>query len=117
MSGCVSVTMYWCWTGSTGMSRPIMAPVAAREVARCGDDVLRDPVTLVGSHEPFATGSLFDSRHAGLAMDDRALRTGAPGQGLGEVRRLDVAVVGMADGADKAVGDRQGPDLAYVVGP
>ena len=27
ISGCASVTMYWCSTGITGTSRPTMAPV------------------------------------------------------------------------------------------
>ena len=88
---------------------------APREIARGGDDVLCDPVDFVGPHEPFAAGSLFDTRHAVLAMDDRAPGSGAPGQGLGEIRGLDVTVVGVADGADEAIGDRQGPDLADLL--
>ena len=50
-----------------------------------------------------------------MALDLGALGTCAACQGLGEVRRLDVAVFWMADGAEQPVGGRQRPYLAHLL--
>ena len=89
---------------------------AAREVARCRHDVFGDPVTLVGAHEPFAAARLLDADDAGLALDRSTPEAGAASQRLREIGRLYVAIVGMANGADESIGDRQRPDVVYLVG-
>ena len=78
------------------------------------DHMLAADVASGGLDQPIAALAL-NGRHPGLADDFRPLGAGAPGQGLGEVRRLNVAVVGVADGAHQAVNVAQGPEVAHLV--
>ena len=66
------------------------------------DHMFAADVASRGLDQPIAPLAL-NGRHLGLAHDFRPLGAGAPGQGLGEVRRLNVAVVGVANGAHQAV--------------
>ncbi len=88
----------------------------AREVAGAGDHVFAGDVALVGRHPPFAIHRLRDAGDRGVAIDLGAARARTLGQRLGQVGRLDIAVVGMLDGADDAVGFAQRPDFLQLCG-
>ena len=67
------------------------------------DHVIAGDVALFGVHYPAAGGRLGDPDHRGLAVDRGTARTGAPGQRLGQVGGLDVAVLRMKNAADQSV--------------
>jgi hypothetical protein len=54
ISGCCSVTMYWCSTGITGMSSPTISPVlrAKLPVAETTCSQVISPLSVVTSHSP-----------------------------------------------------------------
>ncbi len=96
--------------------QPDHGPGAAGEIAGGRNHVLAGDVALVGLHQPFAVRLLDDAGDRGLAMDGRAAGAGAAGQGLGQVGRLDIAVVGMLDGADQVIDLAQRPDFLDLGG-
>ena len=65
---------------------------------------------------PLAVARLLDAGDHGVAVDFGAAIARALGQGLGQVGRLDIAVIGMLDGADDAVGLAQRPDSLTCAG-
>jgi hypothetical protein len=71
------------------------------------------PLSVFTSHSPPACRSMPVTVVLRLISAPRAR---ALGQRLGQVGRLDVAVVGMLDGADEAVGVAQRPDLLDSAG-
>ena len=88
---------------------------SAREATRGRHHVFADDVALVRAYQPLAAGPFLDGRDSRLAMDRRPRGTRTTGQRLREVGGLDIAVPGVADGADQAVADGQWPDLAYLL--
>ncbi len=86
------------------------------EIARGGDDVLASNVALVGHHLPLAVRLPLDRRHSRLAVDLAAAVARAPRQRLGEVGRLDVAVLRMLDGADDPLDVAERPDVLDLAG-
>ena len=78
---------------------PDHAAGLAGETARSRDDVLADDVALVGDDLPFAARLPLDRRHRRPPVDLAALIARAARQRLGQVGRLDVAVLGMLDRA------------------
>ena len=85
------------------------------EVAGAGDHVLAGDVALVGLDQPLATGLLHNAGDRGLAVDGRAALAGTPGEGLGQVRGLDVTVRRVLDGAEQIIGLGQRPDGFHLV--
>ncbi len=67
-------------------------------------------VALVGRDQPFAARKLGDRGHSGVAVEGRAALPRALGQRLRQVGGLDIAVVGVLDRAEDAVGVTQRPD-------
>ncbi len=88
----------------------------ARIVAGRGNDVVAGDVALLRLHDPGTGCCLFDRQHGRVAVDRRAAGTRAPGQRLGQVGRLDVAVVRMEDAADEAVDVAERPEFGNVLG-
>src|SRR5436190_23225356 len=82
----------------------------AREISRARYDMLASNVALVGLHQPFARGKLLNGGHRGVAVNLRTPAARPLGQSLGEIRGLDVAVIGMLDGADDPVRFAQWPN-------
>ena len=72
----------------------------ARIVAGGADHVLGDDVALVGGQLPLARGRALDAGHFGLLVDLCAAAAGPLAQRHGQIRRRDVAVVGMIERAD-----------------
>ena len=114
IAGCGSVTIYWCSTGMTGMSRPSIAPVWRTKlpVAETTCSQVMSPLSVLTSHSPDGFCSMAVTRR--LAVDLGAARAGALGEGLRQVGGLDIAVVGMLDGADDAIGLAERPDLLHL---
>ena len=83
----------------------------AGEVAGRADDVVGGDVALVGADHPAPVGGALEARHRGHAVDLGPQGAGTLGERLGEVGRLDVAVVRMLDRAEEAVRLAQRPDL------
>ena len=88
----------------------------AREIAGGADHMLGQDVTLVGPDQPLAGGLLADAGDPGLAVDLGAALARSFGQRLGDVGRLDVAILRMADRADDAVDVAERPDLLDLPG-
>jgi hypothetical protein len=86
----------------------------AREVARRRDDVFAGDVALVGLDDPLAIGLLLDAGDDRVAVDFGTARAGTLGHRLCQVGGLDIAVVGVLDRADDAVGLAQRPDLLHL---
>ena len=86
-------------------------PGAPREAPGGAHHVLADDVALVGVHAPLGAGGPGDSGHDGVAVNLRAPVPCTGGECLGQIRRLHVAVPGMADRSDQAVDVAQRPDL------
>ena len=103
--------------GDGGNVEPDHRPGLAGVVAGGAHHVLAHDVALVGAHPPLAAHGPLDGRHLGAAMDLRPPVAGAAGEGLGEVGGLNVAVLGVEDGADEAVRVAERPDrLDFVRG-
>ena len=89
---------------------------APGEVTGRADHVLADDVALVGVHAPLAARGPGDPRDRGVAVDLRAAIARAGRERLGQIRRLHVAVSGVADRPDQAVDVAQRPDLLHLHG-
>ena len=85
-----------------GHVEPDHAPGLAREIAARGDHVLADDVALVGDDLPFAAARRLDRGHGRLAVDLGAVVARAARERLRQIGGLDVAVLGMLDGAENA---------------
>ena len=72
--------------------------------------MLGGDVALVRADQPFAGGRALDACDGGVAVDLGAERPRSPGERLGQVGGLDVAVVGVLDRADQAIGLAKRPD-------
>ena len=83
-----------------------MAPVRRAKLPVAAHDMLAGDVALVGLDQPFAVGGRSMPITARVAIDLGAAVARALGQGLGQVGGLDVAVIGMLDGAENAIGVR-----------
>ena len=83
----------------------------ARKVAGGGNDVLAGDVALVGLHHPLAVRLLLDAGDGGVAVDLSTARARTLRHGLGEIGRLDIAVIGVLDRAEQAIGLAERPDL------
>ena len=88
---------------------------AAGEIAGGGDDVLAGDVALVGLDQPFAGRRLLDAGHRRVAVDFGAAIARAARERLRQVGGLDIAVVGMLDGAEDAVRLAERPDLLHLL--
>ena len=77
--------------------------------------MLAGDVALVGLDQPFAVRLLLDAGDRRVAVDFGAAVARALGQRLGQVGRLDIAVVGMLDGAEDAVRLAERPDLLQLL--
>jgi hypothetical protein len=86
------------------------------EIAGGGHQVLAGYVALIGGDLPFAGRRLGNCGDAGLAVDPSAAVAGALGERLGQVGGLDIAVIGMLDGAENALDIAQRPDLLDLIG-
>ncbi len=93
------------------MSRPDHGAGLARKVAGSRNHMFAGDVALVGLHKPFAIGLLLDAGDRGVAIDFGTTRTRPLGHGLGQVGWLDIAIIGMLNGADDAIGFAQRPDI------
>ncbi len=98
------------------MSSPTIAPVRRAKFPGAGDDVLAGDVALVGLHHPAAARRPLDRGDDRVAVDLAAHRARALGERLGEVGRLDIAVVRMLDRADDAVGLAERPGFLHLRG-
>jgi hypothetical protein len=78
--------------------------------------VLAGDIAGLGLDQPFAAGLPLDGGHFGLPVDLGAPIAGPHGQGIGQVRRGDVAVLGMVERAHQAVGVAQRPELLDLLG-
>ena len=87
----------------------------AHEIAGRRDDVLAGDVALVGLDQPFAGGFLLDAGDRGVAIDFSAAIARTLGERLGEIGGLDIAVIGMLDGADDAVRLAERPDFLELL--
>ena len=100
----------------TGISRPTMAPVLRAKLPEhettCSQ--VMSPLSVFTSHSP--EGSLLNGGHRGVAIDFSAPAAGTLGQRLGQIGGLDIAIVGMLDGADDAIGLAQRPDFLHLLG-
>src|SRR5271169_4929393 len=107
ISGCASVTIYWCWTGITGTLIPTMRPVARAKlpVAETTCSQTMSPLSVATFHSPLGCG------HDGMTVDLSPALARRPRQGLGQVGGLDIAVLGMLDRADDSVDVAKWPDL------
>ena len=92
-----------------------MAPVlrAKLPVAETTCSQVMSPLSVFTSHSPLGFCSI--AGDGGVAVDLGAAAARALGQGLGQVGGLDVAVVGMLDGAEHAVGLAERPDLLHLL--
>ena len=114
MSGCGSVTRYWCSTGMAGTSSPTIAPVcrAWLPVALTTCSHTTSPRSVRTRHSPPGVRSM------AVTFVRRWISAppvaGAAGERLGEVGGLDVAVLGVKDGPDEAVHVAEGPDLPHL---
>ena len=97
------------------MSRPTIAPVlrAKLPVADTTCSQAMSPLSVRTIHR---RRRALDAVDGGVAVDLGAARARALGEGLGEVGRLHVAVVGMLDRADDAVGVAERPQLLHLLG-
>ena len=78
--------------------------------------MLAGNIALVGLHQPFAVRLLLDGRDLGLAVDLAAAGAGALRQRHGDVGGRDVAVIGVVESADDAVGIAERPQLLHLRG-
>src|SRR3546814_1306906 len=83
----------------------------AGKIASAGNHVLGGDFALVGGHRPEAVRLLANGGDGGVAIDRCAAVARALGQRLRQVRRLDIAVVRMLDGAQYPVRLAERPDL------
>ena len=95
--------------------QPDHGPGLAREIAAGGDHMLTGDVALAGVDHPFAVRLLRDAGDGGVAINGGAQLARALGQGLGQVGGLDIAVIGMLDGADQVIGLGERPDFLDLV--
>ena len=95
---------------------PTMRAGLPGEIAGGRDDVLAGDVALVGDDQPLAAGQPLDRGDGGVAVDLAAAVARAARQRLGEVGRLDVAVLGVLDRADDPVDVAERPDLLDLGG-
>ena len=79
-----------------------------------GDDVFATDVAFAGTHQPLPAAPL-NGGDPSAPVNLRTRRPGALGQRLGEVRRLDVAVLGMVDGAHQTVDVTERPKLPHLL--
>ena len=84
---------------------------AAGEIARRRHDMFAGDVALVGDDLPLPARESSDRGHGGMAIDFAATLTSAARQRLGEVCRLDVAILRMLDRADDPVDIAKRPDV------
>ena len=78
-------------------------PGAAGEIAAARHHVLAGDVAFVGAHQPAAAAvsvAALDGGDRGVTVNLRAAVARAAGERGGQVIGLDVAVLGVADGAD-----------------
>ena len=88
---------------------------APGEIARRRDDVLADDVALVGDDFPFAARQPLERGHARVPIDlGPAVPCGAR-QRLGQVGRLDIAVLRVLNCADDAVDVAERPKLLDLI--
>jgi len=73
--------------------------------------VFADHIALIGPDDPFSGATLLDAGHAGIPINLGAPGACALGERLGQIGRLDVAIVRMLDGAEHALDIAQRPDL------
>jgi hypothetical protein len=107
--------MYWCSTGNHRDVEPDHRAGLAGEVAGGAHHVLAGDVAFVGPDQPLAGRLLLDPDHARLTVDFGAAGARAPGQRLGQIGRLDVAVLGMTDRADEPLDVAERPDLLHLL--
>ena len=91
-------------------------PGLARVVAGGTDHVFANYVALEGLDQPFAARRRLDGLDLGTSVNLGAATSRNLGQRLSEVGGLDIAVLGMDDGADDPFGIAQGPDLLDLFG-
>ena len=96
--------------------QPDHAPRPPGEITGGRDDVVADDLALVGDDLPLAGGQLLDGADGGVAVDGGAAVASAAGQRLGQVGGLNIAVLGMLDRAENAVGLAERPDLLQLCG-
>ncbi len=70
-----------------------------------------DDLALVRRHLPVTVLKLLQRRHGRIAVDGGATVARALGKRLCEVCGLDVAIVGVLDGAEQAIGLTERPDF------
>jgi hypothetical protein len=80
------------------------------------DDYLRLDVAAVGVHAAHTSLAHLDPRHPGMGEDAAAAAAGAVGEGVGQLRRVDVAVGGQPGGAEHALGGHQRKHLLCILG-
>src|SRR5690606_3356031 len=86
----------------------------AGEVAGTGDDVFGSDLALIRGHLPEAGRLLLDTGHRGVAVDGGAAVARALCQRLRQVRRLDIAVIGVLDRAEQPVRLAERPNFLHL---
>ena len=77
--------------------------------------MLAGDIALIGGHQPFAIGLLRDRRDGGIAINGSAALARTLGQRLRQISGLDIAVVGVLDGANHAVHIGERPDVLHLI--
>jgi hypothetical protein len=83
----------------------------ARVVSRRGDYVVARNVTLFCSHDPGSRRRLLNRNDRRVAVNRGTTVARALRERLGQIGRLDIAIVGMKNSAHKSVGIAQRPEL------
>ena len=91
------------FNGHYGDVEPNHFPGLAGVVAGRRHHVIAGDVSLVCMHDPAAGGRPGDAHDSGLPVNFRAAGAGADGKGLGQIGRLNIAVLGMIDSAHETV--------------
>jgi hypothetical protein len=99
-----------------GNVEPEHLPGSPGEVAGGADHVLAGDVAAIGLDQPLAAGRALDAEDGRVAVDLAPARPAPLGQRLGEVRRLDVAVVRVLDGTQEVLRLAERPDLLHLRG-
>ena len=94
---------------------PNHRPGLAGKIAGAGNDMLAGNVALIGGHQPFAIRLLADPGHHRVPVNRRPALPRPLGQRLGQIGRLDIAIVRMLDRPQHTVGVAQRPDRLDLI--
>ena len=94
---------------------PTICPVRLAKLPEAKSDMFACDVTFVGDNLPIAAWQPHDRGYGRMAIDLAVLLARAARQRLGEVRRLDVAILWVLDCAYDPINVAKRPDILDVL--